>query len=184
MMTTPRDPTSQLEQELSALFGAPGLSPAGQSLIDARVQRALRSRPPVVPGRRRFMLAAALSLLAALAFAGGAVAHRFATEGGFHVVDGILFREGVVGRPGLTNFGQPFWGTDIYERTPPAVAEMAAEKGYLVRWQIEDRAPGGRITFSGVPPACGDVQGGSVVEDGLIQLVVVRNDPAVPASSC
>lgn len=98
--------------------------------------------------------------------------------------DQLVIREGLVGRPGLTNSGQPFWGTSIYERTPEAAAEMAAEEGYEVRWQIEDRGPGGRITFSDMAPPCGDIDGGSVVTDGLIQLVVIRNDPAVPASNC
>ena len=185
-MLSPHDPTTRLEQELSTLYGAPGPSPAARSLIDARVQRALFGGRPVARRRRGFVLATALSLLAMLAFAGGALAYRFATEGGFVVIDGILFREGVVSRPGLTNFGEPFWGTDIYERTPAAAADLAADKGFLVRWQIEDRRPDAGTSFSDEAPACGDIQGGSVIpgKDGWIQLVVVVNDPAVPSSSC
>ncbi len=100
-------------------------------------------------------------------------------------VDGILFREGVIERPGLTNFGQPFWGTDIFERAPLEAGEMAAAKGYVVRWQIEDRggtqaADDDEIIFSHVAPPCGKIGGGSVVEDGRIQMVVVLDDPSTP----
>ncbi|MEO8251510.1 MAG: hypothetical protein ABI578_03445 [Chloroflexota bacterium] len=123
-----------------------------------------------------------------MAFAGGTVAQR-ALADGIVFVNGILFREGVVERPGLTNFGQPFWGTNIFDRSPAEAAGMAAEKGYVIRWQIEDRAgtlssADDEITFSEEAPPCGKIGGGSVIEEGRIQLVVVLDDPSTPGSEC
>lgn len=66
---------------------------------------------------------------------------------------------------------------------------MAAGKGYTIRWQIE--AHGGtqsgdddEITFSEEAPPCGKIGGGSVIEEGLIQMVVVLDDPSTPGSQC
>jgi len=191
-MTAPRSrSTSSLESELSKMYKV-GRPPARiTGLIDQRVATARerhRARPARSPHRRTLLLAASLTLVAALAFAGGAVAQR-ALGDGIVFVNGILFREGVVERPGLTNFGQPFWGTDIFERSPGEAAEMAAEKGYVVRWQIEAR--GGtkstdddQISFSEVAPLCGKIGGGSVIEKGRIQMVVVLDDPSTPGSGC
>lgn len=130
-----------------------------------------------------------MSLLAILALAGGTVAQRLASGCGITIVDGISFSDCVVGRPGLTNFGQPFWGTDIYERTPVEAAEMAAEKGYTIRWQIEERRgteslDDDGIRFSEDPPTCGRIGGGSVIEEGRIQMVVTIDDPRMPGSEC
>ncbi len=104
-------------------------------------------------------------------------------------VNGFLFREGVIERPGLTNFGQPFWGTDIFDRSPVEAAAMAAEKGYVIRWQIEARggtqsSDDDEITFSEEAPPCGKIGGGSVIEEGRIQLVVILDDPSTPGSEC
>lgn len=41
-----------------------------------------------------------------------------------------------------------------------------------------------RIEFTDQAPVCGDIGGGSVIDEGLIQMVVVIDDPSVPSSSC
>jgi hypothetical protein len=187
---TPRT-TSSLERELSEMYREDRPPAHVTALIDGRVATALerdRARPARAPRRRTLVLAASVSLVAAVAFAGGAVAQRVLGDG-IVFVDGILFRDGVIERPGLTNFGQPFWGTDIFERSPAEAAEMAAEKGYVIRWQIEVR--GGtqsgdddEISFSEEAPPCGKIGGGSVIEEGRIQMVVVLDDPSTPGSEC
>ncbi|MDQ3688947.1 MAG: hypothetical protein M3406_02730 [Chloroflexota bacterium] len=157
--------------------------------IDGRVGMALAGyrNHPARSRRRTLLLAAGVSLLAVIVLAGGVVAQRLGC--GITVEDGISFSDCVVGREGLTNFGQPFWGTDIFERPPADAAEMAAEKGYTIRWQIEDgRGTEGfddnETRFSEEPPACGKIDGGSVVEEGRIQMVVTINDPLMPGSEC
>lgn len=187
---THRSPSS-LESELSQMYEIERPPARVTSLIDRRVAAARerhRARPARSPRRRTLMLAASVSLVAAVAFAGGALAQRIIGNG-IVFVDGILFREGAVERPGLTNFGQPFWGTNIFELSPVEASAMAAEKGYVVRWQIEDR--GGtqssnddEISFSEKAPPCGKIGGGSVIEEGRIQMVVVLDDPSTPGSEC
>lgn len=191
-MTAPTPRTmSALESELSEMYRVDRPPAHVTALIDGRVAAALeryRARPARAPRRRTLVLAASVSLVAVVAFAGGTVAQRILGDG-IVFVDGILFREGVIERPGLTNFGQPFWGTDIFDRSPVDVAAMAAEKGYVIRWQIEDR--GGtqsgdddEISFSEEAPPCGKIGGGSVIEEGRIQMVVVLDDPSTPGSEC
>lgn len=187
---TPRS-LSSLESELSEMYRTSRPPALATAVIDSRVtaaREAYRGRPLRSQRRRTLLLAASLSLVAVVAFAGGTVAQR-ALADGIVFVDGILFREGVVERPGLTNFGQPFWGTNIFDRSPVEAATMAAEKGYVIRWQIENR--GGtqstaddEITFSEEAPSCGKIGGGSVIEEGRIQMVVVLNDPSTPGSEC
>lgn len=187
---TPRDAAS-LENDLQAIHRSDRPSAHLAGLIDGRVSTALkrsrsrRSRS----ARRTLLLAASMSLVAVLALAGGVVAQRFASGCGITIVDGISVSDCVVGRPGLTNLGQPFWGTDIFERTPAEAAEMAAEKGYTIRWQIEDRggtesSDDDEITFSEEAPPCGETGGGSVFDEGRIQMVVVIDDPSTPGSEC
>lgn len=182
---------SSLEGELSAMYRPVGPSEALMERIDGRVSTALANhrRRPARSWRRTLLLAASVSLFAVIALAGGAVAQRLASGCGITIVDGISFSDCVVGSPGLTNFGQPFWGTNIFDRTPAEAAEMAAEKGYTIRWQIED----GRGTeafddnetrFSDEPPECGDIDGGSVIDEGRIQMVVTIDDPLTPGSEC
>lgn len=184
-------PRSSLEGQLSAMYRPAGPSTMLAERIDGRVRTALtnyRSQP--VRGRRRTLLTAVgVSLVAVLAFAGGAVAQRLALGCGIAIVDGIAFDDCVVSRPGLTNVGQPFWGTDILDRTPAEAAALAAEKGYTIRWQIEER--GGTesldddvIRFSEDAPPCGRIGGGSVIEEGRIQMVVTIDDPLMPGSGC
>lgn len=180
-----------LEGDLSEMYRPVGPSTQLAKRIDERVGAALTTyeNKPVRSARRTLLLAASVSLMAVLALAGGAVAQRFAAGCGITIMDGISFSDCVIGREGLTNLGQPFWGTDIFERTPAEAAAMAAEKGYTIRWQIED----GRGTesfednltrFSDVPPACGEIGGGSVIEEGHIQMVVTIDDPLTPGSEC
>ena len=191
-MTAPTPPTaSSLESDLTEAYRTSGPPDRLASMIDGRVEAALkrhRGRPTRSP-RRMVLLAATLSLVAALAIAGGAVAQRIASGCGITFVDGISFSDCVVSRPGLTNFGQPFWATDIFDRTPAEAAAMAAEKGYAIRWQVEDR--GGteafdddETRFTEEAPDCGAVAGGSVIEAGRIQMVVMMNDPLTPGSEC
>jgi len=183
--------TSSLESELSEMYKVDRPPAHVTGLIDGRVATARerhRARPARPPHRRTLLLAASVTLIAAVAFAGGAVAQR-ALGDGIVFVDGILFREGVIERPGLTNFGQPFWGVDIFERSPTEAAEMAAEKGYVIRWQIEARggtqsSDDDQISFSDEAPPCGKIGGGSVIEEGRIQMVVVLDDPSTPGSEC
>lgn len=187
---TPRS-ISSLEGELSEMYRTDGLPARAAAVIDDRVAAAredYHARPAPSPRRRTLLLAASLSLVAIVAFAGGTVAQR-ALANGIVFVDGILFREGVVERPGLTNIGQPFWGTDIFDRSPGEAAAMAAEKGYVIRWQIEDRggtqsSDDDEISFSDEAPPCGKIGGGSVIEQGRIQMVVVTDDPSTPGSEC
>jgi hypothetical protein len=191
-MTAPSSrSTSSLESELSQMYKVDRPSARVTGLIDGRVATARerqRARPARSPLRRTLLLGGTMSLVAVVAFTGGAIAQR-AIGDGIVFVDGILFREGVVERPGLTNFGQPFWGSDIFERSPVEAASMAAAKGYVIRWQIEDR--GGtrsrdddEISFSEEAPPCGKIGGGSVIEEGRIQMVVVLDDPSTPGSEC
>lgn len=189
-MTALTPPTaSSLERDLTEVYRTSGPPDRLASVIDGRVEAALKRhrRRPTRSPRRMVLLAATLSLVAALIIAGGAVAQRIAC--GITFVDGISFSDCVVGRPGLTNIGEPFWGTDIFERTPTEAAEMAAEKGYTIRWQIEDR--GGtevfdddETRFTEEAPDCGAVEAGSVIEAGRIQMVVTMNDPLTPGSEC
>jgi hypothetical protein len=191
-MTAPNPPTtSSLEVDLTEVYRTSGPPDRLSSAIDRRVEAALkrhRSRP-TRSSRRMVLLAATLSLVAALAIAGGAVAQRLASGCGITIEDGISFSDCVVARPGLTNFGEPFWGTDIFDRTPAEAAEMAAAKGYTIRWQIEDR--GGteafdddETRFSEEAPDCGAIEAGGVFEAGRIQMVVTMNDPLTPGSAC
>jgi hypothetical protein len=191
-MTSPTSrSTFSLESELSEMYEVDRPPERVTSLIDGRVGAArelYRARPARSPYRRTLLLAGSISLVAAVAFAGGAVAQRVIGDG-IVFVDGILFREGAVERPGLTNIGQPFWGTNIFERSPVEAAAMAAEKGYFVRWQIEDRggtqsSDDDEISFSEKAPPCGKIGGGSVIEEGRIQMVVVLDDPSTPGSDC
>lgn len=191
MTTHTRRRTSALEAELTAMY-RPDRPPEDLvGLMDGRVSVALgrdrvrRARSP----HRALLLAASVSLVAVLAFAGGTVAQRIASGCGITFVDGISFSDCVVGRPGLTNPGQPFAGTDIFERTPAEAAEMAAGKGYAVRWQIEDRAGtedsgDDASRLSDEAPPCGSIAAGSVSEEGLIQFVVEIDDPLTPGSEC
>jgi len=157
--------------------------------IDGRVSTALegyRDRP-AHSRRRPLLLAVGVALVAVLALAGGVVAQRLASGCGITIVDGIAFDDCVVGRPGLTNIGQPFWGTDILDRTPAEAAEMAAEKGYTIRWQIEERhgtesLDDDTLSLSDDAPTCGRIGGGSVIEEGRIQMVIA--DPLMPGSEC
>lgn len=191
MKTSHPRPASSLEGELSAMYQPVGPSPTLADRIDGRVSTALagyRDRP-ARSRRRTLLLAAGVSLVAVLALAGGVVAQRLASGCGITIVDGIAFDDCVVGRPGLTNIGQPFWGTDILDRTPAEAAEMAAEKGYTIRWQIEERRgteslDDDTLSFSVDAPTCGRIGGGSVIEEGRIQMVVTIDDPLMPGSEC
>jgi hypothetical protein len=191
-MTTPTHRSmASLESELGEMYRMDRPPARSTALIDRRVAAAregYRALPIRSQRRRTRLLAASLSLVAIVAFAGGVLAQGVIADG-IVFVDGILFREGVVERPGLTNFGQPFWGTNIFERSPVEAAAMAAEKGYVVRWQIEDRggtegSDDDEISFGEKAPACGKIGGGSVIEEGRIQMVVVLDDPSTPGSEC
>lgn len=191
MTGSSRPRATSLERELRSMYLPAGPSANLAERIDRRVGTALAGyRGQPTRGRRRVvLLAVGVSLLAALALAGGVVAQRLASGCGITVVDGIAFSDCVVGRPGLTNFGQPFWGSDILERTPTEAADMAADKGYTIRWQIEDRRgtenpDDDELTFSEAAPPCGRIGGGSVIEESRIQLVVTLNDPRTPGSEC
>ncbi|HSK47856.1 MAG TPA: hypothetical protein VLA05_07625 [Coriobacteriia bacterium] len=190
MTTSDTRRASALEGELGAMYRPVGPSADLADRIDARFTAAAlanRLGRPAHARHRTLLLAACLSLMAAVALAGGVVAQRLGC--GFTIDNGISFSDCIFSQPGLTNFGQPFWGTDIYDRSPAEAAEMAAEKGYTIHWQIEDRRgtesrDDDAIRFSDEPPGCGRIGGGSVVEDGRIQLVVTIDDPLMPGSEC
>ncbi len=187
-------PESSLDRQLGDVYRVDPPAAHLAAIIDRRVatalerHRARRSGSTQRTPRRILLVAASVSLVAALAIAGGAAAQRVLQDG-IVFVDGILFREEVVTRPGVTNLGQPFWGTDALERSPAEAAEIAAEKGYAIRWQVESR--GGtesteddEITFTDLAPSCGAIAGGSVIDEGQIQLLVVLDDPSTPGSGC
>lgn len=182
---------SSIEDQLSAMYRPAGPSTMLADRIDGRVRTALTNyRVQPARGRHRaLLLAVGVSLIAVMAFAGGAVAQRLALGCGISIVDGIAFDDCVVSRPGLTNIGQPFWGTDILDRTPAEAAALAAEKGYTIRWQIEERRgteslDDDQISFSEDAPTCGRIGGGSVIEEGRIQMVVTIDDPLMAGSEC
>lgn len=190
-MTAPISRRSSIEEELGSFYrtGGPPADLAGR--IDSRVAAALEARrtPANHAPRRSWLLAASASLVALLVVAGGVVAQRLASDGDVTIIDGVVIRTDVIERPGLTNFGQPFWGTDIFERTPAEAADMASEKGYSIRWQIEQHRDGpaaetDRIVFSDDAPPCGEVIGGSVLEAGRIQMLVLVDDPSNLSSGC
>lgn len=171
--------TTDFESELVEHYRSGSMSPRLAREVDHRFLAALERRGSDRGRWRRRVpsLAAAAALVAMMALAGGAVAQR------------IIGDDEVFSRPGLTNFGQPFWGTDILDRTPAEAAAMAAAKGYAVRWQVEHRHGTDTLadddtTFTDVAPACGSIAGGSVLEPGQIQMVVVIDDPLTPGSDC
>jgi hypothetical protein len=130
-----------------------------------------------------------MSIVVLLSFAGGVLAQRLAADGHFTLIDGVLFSDDVTVRPGLTNFGEPFAGTAILDSTPAQAEAIAADKGYSVTWQVEDRAgteaiEDDQVTLSDNTPTCGSIAGGSVVEDGRIQLVVLVDDVLTAGSEC
>lgn len=94
-----------------------------------------------------------LAVLAILVVAGGVAV-------GGRVLDANEAR----GLPDVQNAGQPFSGIDLQDLTPHDAADLAAAKGYAVRWQIEDHAgtattDDDRTMHSEVAPACGAIQG-------------------------
>lgn len=171
--------TVDLERELLVAYrNGPSDQVAGD--LDGRFA-AMLERQLHTPGRSRrrlLPLAAALSLIAALTFGGATVARH------------VLAPNEPRGLPGVTNFGQPLWGVDLRKLTPARVEEIAADKGYAVRWQVENyhgvagMGDNYESTVSAIAPACGLVEGGGVVDRGLIQLVVTIDDPAFPDSAC
>jgi hypothetical protein len=171
--------TATLEQELLIAYRN-GPSDQIASDLDRRFMGSLeRQRNRSVRSRRRLLpLATALALLAALTFGGATVAEH------------VLAPNEPRGLPGVTNFGQPLWGVDLQALTPARVEEIATDKGYAVRWQIENyhgvtgMGDNYASTVSETAPECGLVEGGGVVDRGLIQLVVRVNDPSFPDSAC
>ncbi len=83
-----------------------------------------------------------LALVAALivaAVATGAVFAEPIRQATITVIDGIRFSDDVRSAPGLTHFGQPFWNTPLLDLAPEGAHQMIIDRGYPVRWQVEDR---------------------------------------------
>lgn len=187
-MTSHAEPT--IEQVEAALRGRLRVEPPRDlaSTIDDRVERALRATPVAIRRRvRRVPLALAAALVLA-AFATGAVFAEPIRQATITVINGIRFSDDVRSYPGLTNFGQPFWNTPLFDLPPQEAHQMIVERGYPVRWQVEDR--GGTVDdaddstrFTESAPACGSVEGGSLI-DGVAHMLVLMNDPSFPESTC
>lgn len=148
------------------------------SAIDARVEQALLvARPAAISrSRRRVPLAVAAALALAVTAAGAALAER------------VWGPDEVRGFPGLTNFGQPFWNTPLYELPPDEAHQLVVERGYAIIWQVEDR--GGTVDdaddssrFTDIAPTCGSVEGGALF-DGVVHMLVLMDDPNFPESAC
>jgi hypothetical protein len=148
------------------------------STIDARVERALLVAPSAAMrrSRRRVPLALAAALALAGFVAGAVLAER------------VWGPDEVRGFPGLTNFGQPFWNTPLYELPPDEAHQLVVERGYAIIWQVEDR--GGTVDsaddssrFTEIAPTCGSVEGGALF-DGVVHMVVLIDDPNFPESAC
>lgn len=184
--------TASLDEDLTRMYMEPRPTDELGRRMDEHVSRAMARRGTTGSawhGSRRLALGFGLSLVVMLAFAGGVVAQRLAADGHFRLIDGVLFSDEVIERPGLTNFGQPFAGTGILDGTPAEAADIAADKGYAVTWQLEDRGgteatEDNSVTLTEAVPACGSIAGGSVVETGRIQLVVLMDDPLTAGSEC
>ncbi len=106
--------------------------------------------------------------------------------GGVVVAQAVFDPDEPRGLPGLTNEGEPFFGTDIMTLSPSEASDLAGEKGYEVRWQIESRQgtamlDDDHLSFSDEAPTCGSIQA-SVIADVTIQFVVVIDDPFVSGS--
>jgi len=184
--------TASLEPDLTRMYRGPQPTDELRSRMDQRIGRAVangRARETRYASRRLVLLGLGMSLVALLGFTGGVVAQRFMADGHFTLIDGVLFSDNVIERPGLTNFGEPFAGTSILEGTPAQAEAIAAAKGYAITWQLEDRAgteatDDDHVALSNDTPTCGSIAGGSVVEVGGVQLVVLIDDPLTPGSEC
>jgi len=148
------------------------------STIDARVERALLvARPAAIRrSRRRVPLALAAALALAVTAAGAVLAER------------VWGPDEVRSFPGLTNFGQPFWNTPLYELPPEEAHQLVVERGYAIVWQVEDRS--GTVDgaddssrFTEIAPTCGSVEGGALI-DGVVHMLVLMDDPNFPESTC
>jgi hypothetical protein len=180
---------SPLEKELGAMFRAEEPPRHVSERIDDRFSAALERRSIVRRSSRRVILLVAAVSVGLLGFAGGVVAQQFAAGCGINLLDGVEFNDCVEARPGLTSEGGPFENSDILDRPPDEAAAMAAEKGYSIRWQIEDRLgtksfDDDVMRFSEAPPPCGVIESGAVVGNDRIQMVVTLNDPTRPESEC
>jgi len=159
------------------------------SAIDGRVERALSAAPSKTPWRSRRRVPLALAAALALAgLAGGAALGGPIREATITVIDGIRFSDDVRGYPGLTNPGQPFWNTPLFELPPDEAHQLVVDRGYPIRWQVEDR--GGTVDdaddstrFTESAPDCGRVEGGSLI-DGVAHMLVLVDDPKSPESAC
>lgn len=186
---TPSNSMSALEHELSAMYQTQEPPRNVAELLDARLFAAFERRNVAVHSSRRVILLVAAVAIALLGFAGGVVAQQLAAGCGITLLEGVAFSDCVEARPGVTSEGEPFENGDILDRTPKEAAAMAAERGYSVRWQIEDRSgtesfDDDIMRFSDAPPACGVIETGSVVGNDRIQMVVTINDPTRPESEC
>lgn len=147
-----------------------------EEVLRARLERLgstirVEAMPTLVPARSRRRLALMAALVAAALLAVGGTA--------------------VIGRPakapnepnfgaGVTNVGQPFACVPFARMTPPEADRYMRERGYSVRWQIEER-PSGRFWHSDVPPATGHPIAGVIVGKNQILYVVEVGPGAVMA---
>lgn len=187
-MTSRAEPTmEQVEAALRARLRM-SLPRDLTSTIDGSVERALRAAPMArrTPARRVPLALAAALILGVLAT--GAVVAEPIRQVTITIIDGIRFSDDVRGYPSLTNSGQPFWNTPLFDVPPDEAHRMVVERGYPIRWQVEDR--GGTVDdaddttrFTESAPSCGTVEGGSLV-DGVVQMLVLMDDPNFPESAC
>ena len=153
---------------------------AFEAELRARLERlgstiTVDAMPSLAPerSRRRLALLAAAGAAALLAIGGTAVIGRHAQG-----------PNEPRARAGVTNVGQPFACVPFARMTPPEADAYMRERGYSVRWQIEER-PSGESWQSDVPPATGHPIAGVVVGKNQILYVVEVGPAAVMAGdSC
>lgn len=134
--------------------------------------------PPALPRRNRrgrfalpLTLAPILILVMVASVAGAAVVGIFAQ-----------------GRPGIENPGQPLAGARLECMRPPQAAAYLAAHGYPnVAWQVEAGSgskEGGTTVVTSTPPEHGYVIPGSVLNDGLLHMVIDQRVGATGVGAC
>ena len=84
------------------------------------------------------------------------------------------------GHEGAFNKGQPLYCSGLPGMTPPQAEEYLKDRGYTVRWQVEER-PSGDWSVVDAPPATGYIEAALV--EGSKVLVVVEVGPAARAAN-
>jgi hypothetical protein len=135
--------------------------------------------PPALPRRNhrgRFALSLTMAPVLALALVATVAAGA------------VVVTNMAQGHPGIENPGQPLAGARLECMSPPQAAAYLAAHGYPnVAWQVESgdgSKAGGTSIQQSTPPEHGYVIPGSVLEDGLLHLVIDQRVGATGVGAC